>query len=110
MESPIHQRHYITLYVVYCVLCIQVENLKSIFFNDKGFAKFKTVLDAEMKKLKAAGICTPRRKSEPLSAKDEELLWEKGILGDHTPQALLNAVFCLNGINLPFVADMNIVN
>ena len=69
------------------------------FFNDKGFAEFKTVLDAEMKKLKAAGICTPRRKSEPLSAKDEELLWEKGILGDHTPQALLNAVFYLNGIN-----------
>ena len=52
-----------------------------------------------MKKLKAAGICTPRRKSEPLSAKGEELLWEKGILGDHTPQALLNAVFYLNGIN-----------
>ena len=47
-------------------------------------------LDAEMKTLKAAGICTPRRKSEPLSAKDEE---QKGILGDHIPQALLNVVF-----------------
>jgi len=36
----------------------------------------------------------------PLITKEEEAtLWEKGILGDASPQALLRSVFFLNGKN-----------
>ena len=46
-----------------------------------------------MKRLKSQGVGSKKRKVEPLTVEDEEFLWEKGILGDHSPQALLNAVF-----------------
>ena len=52
-----------------------------------------------MKRLKAAGIASKSRKAEPLTEQEEELLWDQGILGDSTPQALLNTVFFQNGIN-----------
>ena len=29
---------------------------------------------------------------------EEEILWEKGKLGDNTPQALLNTVIYMNGV------------
>ena len=67
-------------------------------FQDPAFQEFRTVLDSEMKHLKAAGLGSKTRKAEPLTEEEEELLWEKGILGDHTPQALLNTVFFHNGI------------
>ena len=68
------------------------------FFHDKDFAELWGVLDAEMKRLKSAGIGSQKRQAEPLTPEEEERLWEKGILGDHSPQALLNAVFYFNGI------------
>ena len=34
-----------------------------------------------------------------MSLDEEELLWQKGILGDHGPDALLNIVFLQIGIN-----------
>ena len=67
------------------------------FFKDKGFAKLRQTLDAEMKRLKKAGAGSCRRQAEPLTA-EEELFWQNGILGDHTPKALLNTVFYFNGI------------
>ena len=69
------------------------------FFRDQAFAEFRTVLDAEMKRLKAAGIGSRAHKAEPLTPEEEEMLWEKGVLGDHSPQALLNTVFYQNGVN-----------
>ena len=69
------------------------------FFRDQAFADFRTVLDAEMKLLKSAGIGARAHKAEPLTPEEEEVLWEKGILGDHSPQALLNTVFYQNGVN-----------
>ena len=69
------------------------------FFRDKEFAQFRMVLDSEMKRLKASGVQKRKRKAEPLTVEDEKTLWEKGVLGDHTPQALLNTVFYQNGVN-----------
>ena len=67
-------------------------------YQDHCFQDFRTVLDSEMKRLKVAGLGSKTRKAEPLTVQEEELLWEKGILGESTPQALLNAVFFSNGI------------
>ena len=47
-------------------------------FKDKTFAEFRSVLDAEMKCLKSAGIGSRARKAEPITPQEEDLLWEGG--------------------------------
>ena len=69
------------------------------FFKDQAFTDFRAVLDAEMKRLKLAGIGSRARKAEPLTLEEEEMLWKKGVLGDHSPHALLNTLFNQNGVN-----------
>jgi len=68
------------------------------FFKGQLYADFRSALDTEMKRLKQAGIGSDKRQPEPLSPEEEELLWKKSILGDHSPQALLNSVFFFNGV------------
>ena len=66
--------------------------------KEQCYADFRSTLDAEMKRLKRAGMGSRKRQAEPLTPEEEELLWEKRILGDHSPQALLNSVFFFNGV------------
>ena len=47
-------------------------------FQDKEFGEFRRVLDAEMKRMKLAGIHSKACKAEPLSIKEEKL-FEKGV-------------------------------
>ena len=68
------------------------------FFNDPGFLDFRSSLDAEMKRLQSAGLGSERKQAEPLNLEEEEQLWEKQILGDHNPKALLNTVMFMNGL------------
>ena len=68
------------------------------FLKEEAYADFRSTLDAEMKRLKRAGVGSHKRQAEPLTQEEEELLWEKRILGDHSPQALLNSVFFFNGV------------
>ena len=49
-----------------------------------------------MERLKSHELGSKKRKAEPLTVENEECLWEKGTLGIHSPQALLNAVFFSN--------------
>ena len=67
-------------------------------FKDSSFAEFRSTLDAEMKRLQHKGLGSMRRQAEPLTEKEEEVLWEKGLLGDHSPQALLNTMVYMNGV------------
>ena len=52
-----------------------------------------------MKRLQGQGIGSKKRQAEILSIDEEEILWEKGLLGDATPQTLQidTMVFC-NGL------------
>ena len=68
------------------------------FFKDTQFANFRKTLDGEMKSLQKKGIGTRKRQAEILTEAHEELLWEKGLLGDHSPQALLNTIFFMCGL------------
>ena len=63
-----------------------------------AFADFRTTLDAEMKRLQHKGIGSKVRQAEALSEDDEEILWSKGLLGDHSPQALLNTMVFMIGL------------
>ena len=67
-------------------------------FHDRAYAELRSVLDAEMKRLKSAGLGSHKRQAEPLTPEEEEQLWRKGILGNHSPKVLLNTVFFFNGI------------
>ena len=55
------------------------------FFKDSIFAEFRGTLDAEMKRIQLLGIGTKRRQAEPLTCEEEEILWQTGKLGDHSP-------------------------
>ena len=69
------------------------------FFKDPEFADFRCLLDPEMKRLQAAGKGTKKKQAEPLTIQEEEFLWQKGFLGDHTPQVLLDTIIFMNGLN-----------
>ena len=82
-------------------------------FKDSQFSEFRSTLDAEMKRLQAKGFGTKQKKAEPITETEEDVLWEKGELGEHTPRALLNTIFYMTGLyfalrsgvehrNLPF--------
>ena len=44
-------------------------------FKDDEFAEFRQCLDSEIKRLQRAGLGSRRRKAEPLTETEEELLW-----------------------------------
>ena len=67
------------------------------FYKDSVFADFRSSLDAEMKRLQSSGLGTFKKQAEPLTLEEEELLWQKKILGDHNPKALLNTMLFMNG-------------
>jgi hypothetical protein len=68
------------------------------FFKDPQFADFRSSLDAEMKRLQASGVGSTKKQAEPLTLEEEELLWEKKLLGDHSPEALLNTMVFMSGL------------
>lgn len=51
-----------------------------------------------MKRLQAAGKGTMQKKAEIISYEDEEILWEKGILGNGNLQSLLDTMLFINGL------------
>ena len=90
-----------TLYHIICGIMRYVRvNVRAHidFFKDSEFAAFRSTLDAEMKRLQSKGLGSTHRQAEPLTIEEEELLWEKKVLGDHSPEALLNTVFFMNGL------------
>ena len=66
-------------------------------FQDGEFADFRATLDAEMKRLQAAGVGTKKKQAEILT-EEEDLLWEKNLLGAHNPETLLDTVIFYNGL------------
>ena len=68
------------------------------FFCDSDFADFKASLDAEMKRLQSEGTGSKTQQAEVLTEAEEELLWQRGLLGDATPQTLLDTMVFFNGL------------
>ena len=65
--------------------------------EDPEFAEFRGVLNGQMKKQNATGEYVERKQSTHITPEMEDILWEKGLLGDHCPQALLDTLVYLNG-------------
>ena len=51
-----------------------------------------------MKRLQSKGLGSVHRQAEAITEDEEELLWKEKILGDHSPQSLLNTIIYMNGL------------
>ena len=65
----------------------------------KEFKTLQLALDLEMKTSTAQGLGMNVKQSDPVTSDMEDILWEKGILGSHSPRSLLRTVFWLIGVN-----------
>ena len=68
------------------------------FLDEKNseFYEFRKALSARMAELTAHGIGTETRQAEPITQETENILWEKGLLGNGNAKSLLNFVFFYN--------------
>ena len=75
-----------------------MDSIPLTFFTDSDFTDFKGMLDAEMKRLQSAGVGSKKRQAEVLTEEDEELLWQKGLLCNATPQTLVDTMVYMSGL------------
>ena len=69
------------------------------FFKDPQYAGFRKTLDGEMKRLRSLGLGVKRKQAEPITVEEESSLWDHGLLGDHSPQSLLDTMIYLCGVH-----------
>ncbi len=67
-------------------------------WKDAAFVNFRRCLDSEMKRLQRFGVGSKVKKAEVISEEAEELLWQKKLLGDHSPQSLVATILYMNGL------------
>jgi len=61
------------------------------FFENPKYCLMKATLDSRMKQLQGTGAFQPRQ-AEVISPDYEDLLWKEGLLGDHSPQVLVDTL------------------
>ena len=73
------------------------------FFEQFTFCHFRSVLDGELKRLNATGKYVHKKKACVITVEMEEILWEKGLLGDNSPQVLCDTLVYLIGLFFAFL-------
>ena len=68
------------------------------FYKNEAFSSFRKTLDAEMKWLQSQGIVSVEKHAEIITPEEEDLLWKKNLLGDHSPKSLLDTMIFYNGL------------
>ncbi|XP_063415916.1 uncharacterized protein LOC134697564 [Mytilus trossulus] len=64
------------------------------------YVKCRKVLDSMMKKRSAEGLgAASRRRAEPISSLEENMLWERAVIGSDNLPKLLDTMVYLNGIH-----------
>ena len=58
--------------------------------DSSDFHQFRATLDSELKRLNATGKYIEKRQAQPITASDEDVLWNLRLLGEHSPQVLLD--------------------
>ena len=67
--------------------------------RDVRFREFRGTMESVYQDLHSKGVGAVVRHTPIITKEEEENLWDKGIIGDHSPLALVRAVFYLNGRN-----------
>ena len=80
----------VSVYNIFCGIQRYIRqngNPELDFFADSSFASVRSALDSKLKLLRKSGggITNP---SDIISIEEEELLWSKGLLGEHSPDVL----------------------
>ena len=93
-----------TIYLLLCGLqrVMRLTNTEPFdIFNKKDarFQEFHRTMESVFQALQTEGIGAESKQVKMITAEEEALLWEKGILGDSSPTALLRSVFFMNGKN-----------
>ena len=60
------------------------------------FYEFRQALSERMSELTKQGVGTTTKQAEPISEESENMLWNKGLLGDSSSNSILNTVFFYN--------------
>ena len=68
--------------------------------KDVRFRKFHGTMESVFQALHSEGVGAVVKHAPLITKEEESLLWKRGILGDHTPLALVRTVFFMNGKNL----------
>lgn len=87
---------------IYCLCCGLQRSVRNCdvhvnIFTDSEFVKCRQILDSRMKELQASGRFE-KQSADFITEEMEDRLWELQILGDHTPQVLLDTVFYYVGL------------
>ena len=59
------------------------------------FMPFHNALNNTSKKLLSEGIGASKKQARIVTSHEENTMWERGVIGTHSPKSLLNAVFFL---------------
>ena len=68
-------------------------------FNDDKSSFLIDALDAMMKESASDGLGLTKKQGEIITLDEEEQLWSKGVLGDSSPQQLLDTLIYMFGIH-----------
>ncbi len=85
-----------SLYQICCGLLLrhlrQSNRADVNILEDPRIQTFRKTLDAEMKRLHATGKYSQKHQAQPIKVAQENHLWELGLLGEHSPQVLLDTI------------------
>lgn len=69
------------------------------FLDDNEFDLFRKTLDAVMKERSSRGLGLLKKQADVIEYEQEEVMWQKGVLGDDRPQTLLDSLIFSFGLH-----------
>ena len=65
--------------------------------REKFYPQLNNAFDRQLRMLRSSGIGIERKRAQVITPEIQQQMWRMGVLGFHSPQALLNTVFFFNG-------------
>lgn len=90
-----------SLFSIICALQrhLEMNGRRVSLLNDMAFKKLRNALDNSMQDRTRSGIGITKKQATIITLEQESELWEKGILGDDTPEKLVRTVFWMIGLH-----------
>ena len=79
---------------------LNINDLKWKLVDGVDFQQLRVVLDNVMKEQAQLNVGTITKRADLITYETEEILWQCGILGEHTPDILRDTVLYLLGVNV----------